>query len=519
MKHNFLILSLLFAVSARAEQFVVCDTAKIGTFPLTVTTTTDNDVSASILVNGAEWPVDGYQGLLFIGDYSGGVTITNSGAGYNSFSWTISSENTPTNGAYAVQILGAKGGRLKELGRGRMTVRDNPSREYLPAAWQTVNPAYIAAAQAREFAVEAYRQASNSLEIARQALEQADNINTNAVLALSAGLLAEHNTNAPAHPDLRQSMSNVLTKANEALARESITTNSVNSLSTIISAAAIPTKLKNPTNTLEWAEIRGNLVYSYSVARAPCWRLTHSAVLGLPAGVNYSSDLPFPISNLVENLSGTYEATFGAIRLKASQSGSVPVLIYNVDGTQPDGGSSIENTVAILENTSTNIQNTFSFGSLSEFNPPYGTTGTTTLEYGDWGFTRTNVVQYRIQRNLRASTVGFGIARKSLKIVATNSDIFSSGQVFTNALQGQYDNVYSGSGYWFWTWTEKTVSGTNEYGQVEYTTDRKWLGDTSFNPGVITESTYFGRPIGTDSIFPFRVTNRWHTIEFYREFN
>lgn len=230
MKNNlFKALFLGLAFSAQAQQSIVCDVAKLNNFPLTITATVDTDVTATILQNGVETPLAGYTGLFYFGDGLGGITITNSATGYNTYSWTIPAESTPTNGVYSVQILSAKDGRVKELGRGRMTVRANPSTDYIPVQWQTNNMAYMTAALARDIAIQANATASNALVIANQALGN-NSIGTNAVLSLSGGLLDAHNTNTASHLDIRQTALNGLASANEALARENVTTNAVNDL-------------------------------------------------------------------------------------------------------------------------------------------------------------------------------------------------------------------------------------------------------------------------------------------------
>ncbi len=234
MKNNiFGTIFLCLALSAKAQQAIVCDVAKLNSFTASITATVDTDVTATILQNGVESPLAGYTGLFYFGDSLGGVTITNSATGYNTFSWTIPAESTPTNGVYSVQILSAKDGRVKELGRGRMTVRANPSTDYIPVQWQTNNMAYMTAALARDIAIQANNTASNALVIANQALGNSS-MGTNDVLSLSGGLLAVHNTNTDSHLDVRQTASNGLANANEALARENVTTNAVNDLAGVI---------------------------------------------------------------------------------------------------------------------------------------------------------------------------------------------------------------------------------------------------------------------------------------------
>ncbi len=169
-----------------------------GLFSIVITAASDVALRATILANGDEFNVKGWQGLLFYGTKDGGITLTNSTSAYNTLTWDLRSSQVPPNGVYDVQILGVRGDRLEEWGRGKMTVRLNPSRDYLPEEWISENPAYKLAVEAKEIADEAHELVATAVySVNGEKPDAAGNVVVDPPDIATA--LDGHNTDADAH--------------------------------------------------------------------------------------------------------------------------------------------------------------------------------------------------------------------------------------------------------------------------------------------------------------------------------
>lgn len=126
-------------LAARVEQITIDLERPKQAFTLQLTEDTDATIRATLRASGAEFDPSGWTGLLWYGTSQGGLTLTNSAAEYGSMEWTVARSAAPTNGRYAVQILGTKGALTEEWGSGALTVRLSPSSGTLPAEWLSGN--------------------------------------------------------------------------------------------------------------------------------------------------------------------------------------------------------------------------------------------------------------------------------------------------------------------------------------------------------------------------------------------
>lgn len=138
--------SAVFA--ARVEQITLDLERPKQAFALQLTESADTTLRAALRASGVEFEPSGWTGLLWYGDKTGGITLTNSTSSFGSMEWAIPAASVPTNGRYSVQILGASGSVVEEWGAGVMSVRASPSGGALPAEWLAGNPAWITATNA-----------------------------------------------------------------------------------------------------------------------------------------------------------------------------------------------------------------------------------------------------------------------------------------------------------------------------------------------------------------------------------
>jgi hypothetical protein len=136
---------------------------------------TDATVKAQIKRHASDYDVTDWTGLLWIGDSTGGVTVTNSTAYKGGMTWYVGDDSMPTNGRYTAIVLGVSGTTTEQWSRGVVSVADNMSLESLPPNW---NPAgYI------------YDIATNALAIA-EAQQAQVTANTADITAVSNQVVA-----------------------------------------------------------------------------------------------------------------------------------------------------------------------------------------------------------------------------------------------------------------------------------------------------------------------------------------
>lgn len=128
------------AGAARVERITIDLERPKQPFTLQLTSSTDTEVQATLFASGSEFNPEGWQGILWYGDVSGGIAITNSTSMWGVMSWDVTANLLPTNGRYSAQILGARGGRLEEWCTGVLQVRGGLGST-MPPDWTTAGPA------------------------------------------------------------------------------------------------------------------------------------------------------------------------------------------------------------------------------------------------------------------------------------------------------------------------------------------------------------------------------------------
>lgn len=246
MKNSIIALAVMLSALTALCQIgrvsnITCDIARNSTYSCRFTAMTDAAVMANIQYNSSEFDVSGWTGIFFIGDGHGGMAITNTAREFSSFTFSIPVSSIPTNGTYYSQLIGYKNGRIEEWGRGIVVVDGNYSDGTLPAEWIREHPIYQIATQALEVANNAYQLVAGQSNVFWAIISSipSSSITSNDMARWNQAHEATTNI-----PSLAKGM-----------------TNYVDNLFLDYKAK----RLYNPTNSLEWTEIRGDERWKYTV--------------------------------------------------------------------------------------------------------------------------------------------------------------------------------------------------------------------------------------------------------------
>lgn len=128
----------LFAAfaDAGAELVLSLDLARKNTaISWTWTEYCDTAVRVTVMRNGEDFPVAGWDASLVLGGTASGCVVEGVRSGYNDITFTVPAFSMPTNGKYTVQINAMKDRRSEEWGRGNVRVNMNPGMAYMPTCW------------------------------------------------------------------------------------------------------------------------------------------------------------------------------------------------------------------------------------------------------------------------------------------------------------------------------------------------------------------------------------------------
>lgn len=134
-------LTLIFALCASAllggqERLVSIDLARKNSSLSFIWTEHQNTaVRVSVMDNGTDFNLDGWDGFLVLGGGTRGLVVEGVRDGYGDFVFNVDQSAMPTNGKYTVQITAQRDYHTEEWASGVVRVQLNPGVEYLPTCW------------------------------------------------------------------------------------------------------------------------------------------------------------------------------------------------------------------------------------------------------------------------------------------------------------------------------------------------------------------------------------------------
>lgn len=135
-------LTLILSLCASAllggqERLVQIDIARKNTDALSFIWTENQNtaVRVSVLKNGEDFDLTGWDGFLVLGGGTRGLVVEGVRDGYDNFVFRVDQSAMPTNGKYTVQITAQRGYHTEQWASGKLRVQLNPGVEYLPTCW------------------------------------------------------------------------------------------------------------------------------------------------------------------------------------------------------------------------------------------------------------------------------------------------------------------------------------------------------------------------------------------------
>ena len=135
-------LTLIFALCATAllggqERLVQIDIARKneGSLSFVWTENQNTAVRVSVLKNGDDFDLTGWDGFLVLGGGGRGLVVEGVRDGYDDFVFRVDQSAMPTNGKYTVQITAQRGHHTEQWASGKLRVQLNPGVEYMPTCW------------------------------------------------------------------------------------------------------------------------------------------------------------------------------------------------------------------------------------------------------------------------------------------------------------------------------------------------------------------------------------------------